>query len=554
MSIMTGKEGLIQILLAEETKYIFGIPGATEVVFMDALEDHPEIKFILGPHETVAMGMAEGYARTSGKVGITNFHTNTGLAASLPLLYNALQGGVPLIVTAGQQDTRLAAQDPALRADLVGIARPFTKWAAEVVNTEDIPQVMRQAFKTALQPPQGPVFVSLPQNLLEGKLDFSYSRGALRFTRTRPDAAAVKLAIDLLGQARKPVMLVEDGVTKNNALADVVKLAELCGARVYQQWMADVNFPVNHPLYLGDLDVNSLRTREILESADLLIVIGSLFFSQAIYTPQPLVPPGLKIIQIDDDPRQIGKNYPVTAGLQGNIKLAVQELIAGLQAGLSTEAQIAVKARIQEITVENDRIKQSCQAQAAKEKDNVPIAATRLIQEIRDVIPAGTRIVDDCWSYSAVLRRTLNLTEAGSYQRARGGGSIGWGLPGSLGAKLASPDSPVVCVSGDGSALWSIQSLWTAAHYQIPVTFVICANGIYRQVRVMKSRIMGDQAKGRDLGTDISAPRTDFVGIARSFGIKGARVEKPDEIGRALKTAVSSNQPCLVEVTVEGGN
>jgi benzoylformate decarboxylase len=164
----------------------------------------------------------------------------------------------------------------------------------------------------------------------------------------------------------------------------------------------------------------------------------------------------------------------------------------------------------------------------------------------------GTKIVDDCWSYSAILRRILDLTEAGSYMRARGGGSIGWGLPGSLGVKLAAPENPVICVSGDGSALWSIQSLWTAAHYQIPVTFVICANSIYRQVRVMKSRIMGDQVKGRDLGTDISAPRTDFVGIARSFGIQGARVEKPDEIGRALKAAIGSNRPYLVEVGVEG--
>ena len=553
MAVMTGKEALMQILKIEEVEYVFGIPGATEVVFMDALEDHPEIEYILGLHETVAMGMAEGYARTSGKAGFLNFHTNTGLSASFPLLYNAFEGGVPLIVTAGQQDTRLAAREPALRADLVGLAKPFTKWSTEIINVEDIPLVMNRAFKVALQPPQGPVFVALPQNLLEQKLDFTYSRGSLPFARLRPDSEAVRAAAGLLKHALNPVMLVEDGVAKNAALAEVVELAELTGSRVYQQWMSDVNFPVNHPLYLGDLDVNSASCLKTLGEADVLVAIGTVLFSQAIYTPEPLLPPGIKIIQIDNDPWQIGKNYPVTASLEGDIKVSVSELTSTLKDTLSHQETIAIQKRSDAIATEKKQITEVLRQKAQKEAGNLPIASSRLMMEIRNALKPGARVVDDCWSNSALLRQTLGFSEAKSYQRARGGGSIGWGLPGALGVKLASPDRPVVCISGDGSAMWSVQSLWTAAHYNIPVTYIICANGIYRQVRVMKNRIMGQSpSEGRYLGTDISTPKIDFVGLARSLGLIGTKVDQPGDLAAALKSAFESPGPNLLEVTVDG--
>lgn len=358
--------------------------------------------------------------------------------------------------------------------------------------------------------------------------------------------------MDLISRAGSVVMLVEDGVTKSGALPEVVELARLVGARVYQQWMSDVNFPVNHPLNMGDLDVNSLKARDILETADLLIVIGAPFFSQAIYTPQPLLPPHLKTIQIDDNPWQIGKNYPVDAGLQGDIKTAVQDLVAALKEKLNPQWLEAAEARYRDIAAENQKAAEAFREQANKEKDHIPVAASRLMQEISEALIPGTRVVDDCWSYSAILRRTLGFSEAGSYQRARGGGSIGYGLPGALGVKLASPDRSVVCISGDGSAMWSIQSLWTAAHYNIPVTYIICANSIYRQVRIMKNRIMGPRAKGRYLGTDISGPQIDFCGLARSLGIPGVRVEKPGDLRGALKAAFNSGRLNLIEVAVDG--
>jgi benzoylformate decarboxylase len=520
---------------------------------MDALEDVREIKYILCPHETAAVGMAEGYARTSGKVGVVNLHTGPGLAASLPMLSNAYYGGVPLLVTAGQQDTRLLAYEPSLADDLVRIAGPFTKWGTEVSHGADVPVVIRRAFRAAAHPPTGPVFVSLPVDVLAEKIDYTYIPGAPPFTGLHPDERSVAKAATILREAKSPLMLVEDGVAKSGALAEVVRLAELVGARVYQPWMSDVNFPVDHPLYLYDFNVNSPATREMLEKADVLVVVGARFFSQAIYVPGGLVPPGLKIVQVDSDARQIGKNHPVDCGVEGDIKVALADLAAGLESRLTTADRKAAAARGRLIAGEKRAMQTVFQARAGEERDNIPISATRVMQELRDALRPGTRVVEDCWSYSAILRRTLPLSEPLSYQRSRGGGSIGWGLPGAIGAKLAAPDRPVVCVSGDGSALWSIQSLWTAVRYNIPVTFIILANGCYRQVRVMKLLMTGEGARGRDLGTGLCDPRVDFCQVAEGMGLAAAKVQKPDQLAAGLKKALGMDRPNLLEVEVEAG-
>ncbi len=551
MAIVTGKEALVQILRAEGVEYAFGIPGATEAQFVDVLEDHPEIKYVLCMHELTAVGMAEGYARTSGKVGFLNLHTGTGLAAGMPLLSNAYWGGVPLVVTVGQQDTRILAEEAAMSDNLVKIAAPFTKWATEVIRPEDLPTAMRRAFKIATHPPTGPVMVSLPLDVLANTLDFEYQPSCHSYTRLHPDDRAVESAVESLLQAKSPAIIVEDGVTKCEALDEMVAFAERIGARVYQPWMADVNFPVHHPLYIGDLDPNSIATREILEKADVLVVVGAMFFQQAIPTPQPLVPPSTKVIQIDNNPWQIAKNFPVACGVEGDIKVALSDLNAALDQKMTPAGREAVAARVTAISAEKRAMMDAFEKKAQLERDDVPISGTRVMTELRDAIAPGTIIVDDCWSYSAILRRTLPLKELREYQRARGGGSIGAGLPAAMGAKLGAPDRPVVCVSGDGSAMWSIQSLWNAAHYDIPVTFIILSNRAYRQVRIMKTRILGEYAKGRDLGTVLSPPDVDFCSIAKGMGLAARKVTEPDDLASALHQALGSGVPNLIDITVD---
>jgi len=547
---MTGSEALMELFVNEGVQYIFGIPGATEVLFMDVLEDHPEITYILGLHEVVALGMAEGYARTSNQVAVVNLHTGAGVAAAMPMLFNARLNRAPLLVTAGQQDTRLLMQEPALAADLVGMARPLTKWSTEVLYAVDIPLAIQRAFKVAAHSPAGPVFVSLPQDVLDQNIDFEYSPRGPCLTRLRPDREAISRAVELLLTARTPAIIVESGIAKSGALAEAVELAELIGAPVYDPWMADVNFPVSHPQYLGDLNLTTPQTREMLKAVDVLIAVGVPLFRQPLYFSKPLLSTNTKVVQIHDDPWEIGKNFPIAAGIEGDIKMSLAELNDALRKGMPAKAREAAENRAQQIAKEKKEITEAFVEKARQEKDHVPIAPSRLMQELRDSLKLGTVIVDDCWSCSSILRRTIDFKEPQSFQRTRGG-SIGWGMPGSLGVKLACPERPVVAVVGDGSAMWSIQSLWTAAHYDIPVTFLICANASYSQVKLMKNLLMGEKAKGRYLGMDLNEPRIDFCQLAQAMGVHGQTVERPEQLREVLDSALGLGKPAVVEVLIE---
>ncbi|MBN1189404.1 MAG: thiamine pyrophosphate-binding protein [Dehalococcoidales bacterium] len=309
--------------------------------------------------------------------------------------------------------------------------------------------------------------------------------------------------------------------------------------------------PVDHPQYLGDLDLNSESTREILEKTDVLVVIGARFFQQALYFSQPLLPQSTRVIHIDDDPWQIAKNYPVDCNVEGDIKTALSDLAGAFENKATDYVKTAVDSRIRAISLEKQAMVRAFHDKILAERDHVPASGTRLMQEIRDTLKPDTYIVDDCWSYSSTLRMALPLNDACSYQRSRGGGSIGGGLPCALGAKLALPQRPVVCISGDGSAMWGIQSLWVGAHYNIPVTFIILSNGAYRQVRIMETKILGERYSGRTLGTELFPPRNDFCRIAEGMGLVASRVERPEQLKKILKQSFECNRPNLVEVTVD---
>jgi benzoylformate decarboxylase len=519
---------------------------------MDALEGAPDIRYVLGLNEIVCAGMAEGYARASGKPGFLNLHTNTGTAASLAMICNAQAGGVPLVITTGQQDTRLLQREPHLSGDIVGMGKLFTKWSTEIVHAEDIPVTVQRAFKMAMQPPTGPVLISIPQNVYEQNFEYEYKPNTIVHSRMRPDKNAIDSAVQILEEVKRPVVYIESGVARSGALEEVVRFAELTGARVYQNWMSDVNFPVNHPQYLGDLDPNSPPAGAAFKDVDLLIGIGCPMFGQGFYNPDKTLPENLKIIQIDDNPWEIGKNYPVDCGIQGDVKTSLSELNQAIEEQISTGVLSEAKSRAGEIAAERAGIDDQFKKQVEAEWDNSPVSISRLMAEIKKVVDPDTVIVDDCWSSSGMLRKTLDLTEHKSFYRARQGGSIGWGLPGALGVKLGSPDKKVLAVSGDGSASWSMQSLWTAARYKIPVTYVITNNATYRQVKLVRRIVLGDYPLNeKHLGMELDKPVINFSLLAESMGVKGERVERPEDLNHVLNTAMDSEEPRLVEVFVE---
>jgi benzoylformate decarboxylase len=552
VTLTNGKQALIDVLRSEGVAYVFGIPGATEIHFMDALEQAPEIHFVLGLHEVVCAGMAEGYARATGKPGFLNLHTAPGLAAATPLLYNAMLGGVPLVVTAGQNDTRLLQRDPHLTGDIVGIGRPHVKWATELVHASDLPTVLHRAFKMALQPPTGPVLVSIPQNVLTQEFDYRPEPGTRVFCRLRGDASAIAHAAEILAQAAQPLILVESGVSRCNAVTEVVQLAETLGARVQQAWMSDVNFPVSHPQYLGDFDPTSPTGAAVLRSADVIVGIGCSLFSEAFSTVDPTAYAQATFIHIDDNPWELGKNVPTQCAIQGDIREVVAELVAVLKQTQSPEAQANARRRVRLLAAEKDASRAHFREQAQAGWDASPVSLYRLMEEIKAVVTPDTIIVDECWSASAILRETVQPTVPGSFVRSRKGGSIGAGLPCALGAKLGRPSHNVIAVIGDGSASWSMQTFWTAARYHIPVTYVITNNATYRQVKLVRKAVLGDYPLDEPHeGMELDHPIIDFTALAASMGVRGERVSQPNELRRALGDALGSHEPRVVEVMVE---
>jgi benzoylformate decarboxylase len=384
--------------------------------------------------------------------------------------------------------------------------------------------------------------------VLEQEYELAQSGGTPVYARLRPDAAAVRRAVDILATAESPVLLVESGVARSQALDEVVEFAETVGARVYQNWMSDVNFPVSHPQYLGDLDLITPLAHEVLASADVLIGIGCSLFAEGFFDAEAPSLAHARIIHIDDDPWELGKNLPTDCAVQGDIKTVVAELNAILReappAGASRRrAVIAREKAASDAALESRRV---------RERDRSPVSISRLMTEIAAVATRDTVVVDECWSSSATLRQILRPSAPGTFFRSRKGGSIGWGIPGALGVQLGVPDRKVIAVVGDGGAAWSMQGLWTAARYRIPVTFVITNNATYGQVKLVRKVVLGSYPLDqKHEGMELDRPVMDFSLLARALGVKSERVSDPDRVRPALAGAVASTEPHLVEVLVE---
>ena len=543
-------EAFVDILKRHGTEYVYGIPGATEIWFMDALEKECGIQYILGLNELTCVSMAEGYARTKKKPAVLNLHTGPGMASAMGMLINCKNGHVPMVITVGQNDSRFLQSDPQLSGDIVGMGKTLAKYATEVHHAEELPMVLERAFKMAMQPPLGPVIVSIPCNLLNEEVEYVPHAVEWPMTRYRGDADAVRKAAELIKAAKAPVMLVQEGVEISNALEETICLAEQMGARVYQIWMGDVNFPIQHPLYCGDFDSTGKDAEDILANADLLVGIGCALFNDAFYSGRKVVHDGLKMIHISDDPWEVGKNYVTDAGIVGDPKAVLTELCDLLRCDKAL--QLAAAQRFATIQKETSAKRASLEKRIQREKENCPIAISYLMDTLRQAMPKGTLVLDDCWSSSGLLRSILDLRESASLCRPRNGGSIGFGIGGALGMKQAMPERTVVAVCGDGSAAWGMQSLWTAAHYNIPVTFIITNNSVYRQVKNVRKVFMGNyDLSEKHLGMELDDPVISFSDLAEAMGVCAVKVRDPELLQSAIEQGFLSDRPNLIEVYVE---
>ena len=555
MTRMTGKRALVEMLVAEGVEYIFGNPGTSETPFMDALQDYPQVKFMLSLQENSAVAMADGYARASGKPTFINLHIAGGLAGGISMLYDSFKGGTPMVLTAGNSDTRALLMDPVLSGDLVEMTRQYTKWSAEIQHASEIPMAVRRAFKEAKTPPTGPVFLSFPWDSLDDEADVEITPSSPGFHRIRPDANALDRAAALLGGAESPAIVVGDRVAQSMASAEAAELAEAVGAKVYAATFAEMNFPTSHPQFMGMLNLSRPSSREHLAEADVVLAVGTNVFSSFMHLAEGHLSPGTRLIHLDSSSREVEKVHPTEVGMVADPKTALRELTDLLEQEMSGVAKEAARTRSASIAEEKRHATAAAQERIRGRWDTTPISVERMMGELARALPPDAIVAEEAITSKAALMGAMDFDEPGSLYGEQGG-ALGWGMPGPLGIKLANPDRPVVAVVGDGSSMYTIQALWTASRYNVPVTWVICNNRTYRILKVnmeyyLRDMLKDTQRKSEYPGMDFDLP-LDVAAVAQGFGVHGRKVEDPAQLGPALKEAMGLGKPAVVDVVIDG--
>jgi benzoylformate decarboxylase len=549
---MSGKRAFLDLLKQEGVTVMFGNPGTTELPLMDAFAVEHDIRYILGLQEAALMAMADGYAQASGDLAVLNLHVAPGLGNAMGMLYDAMKANSPVLVTAGQQDLEYIVTEPVLTADLPTLARPFVKWAAEVHRVEDLPRYVHRAVKTALAPPTGPVFLALPGDILKNDADIDLLEPTRVAPRVRGDADAIAAAAALLAKAERPVIIAGDAVAQSRAHKELIALAEAIAAPVYTEFVPNsASFPASHPLYRGAMTRSQAGVREVLDQHDLLFSVGGDLFTWSLPSAIDPWPPGLQLIHLDTDPWQIGKNYPAQVAILGDPKATLPDITADIGARMTASAKSAANARLKSLTDTIKKDREAFRAKARALAGKTPVAPLALLEAIGAMLPKDAVVIEEILSSAPGARSLINSDDEQSFFGLRGGG-IGWGLPAAIGAKLALPDRPVVALIGDGSTLYTVQGLWTAARYRLPVVWVIFNNLSYRilKQRLVMLRGLAEQADNF-VGMELNDPAIDFVGLARSLGIAAERATTVHDVTDLIAKGIKSNAPLLIDVATD---
>ncbi|HET7478519.1 MAG TPA: benzoylformate decarboxylase [Rubrobacteraceae bacterium] len=503
------------------TTTIFGNPGSTELPF---LKDFPDdFRYVLALQEASALGMAEGFAQGTGRAAIVNLHTGPGLGNAMGAMVTAWHNKTPLLVTAGQQDRRHSALEPLLMGKLVDLARPYVKRSFEPVRAEDVPGEILRAYHTAMMPPRGPVFLSIPMDDWDAEAEPLEERAVVY--RMAPDPDGLGKMAGILEEAQNPAMVVGAGVERAGAFYDAVALAEKLRSPVWQDPISPfASFPQDHPLFQGHLAPAQKHLAAQLEGHDVVLVLGAPVFLYYPYVPGPTIPDGTRVLQITEDPDEASR-AAVGDSLVGDVGIAIQTL-AELLPGTDRPAP------------------PRREAPPAPEASD-PMSVKYLMHAISEVVPDDVAVFDESASSKMTLHKHVLLKSPGGYHSS-GAGGLGFCMPGSVGYKLAVPERTVVCVIGDGSSMYSIQALWTAAQYGANVVFIVVNNRGYSILKGFRDSIgAGDKVPGLDV------PDVDFVSVAKGLGVEAERVAAAEDLRPTLKRALSAERPYLLEVVVD---
>jgi benzoylformate decarboxylase len=548
---ISGHAAFLKLLAAEGVTHLFGNPGTTELAIMEALSKQSDLSYVLGLQEGVVVAMADGYARASGRLAAANVHVAPGLGNAMGALYNAKFYGSPVLLTAGQQEQGHGLTEPMLYAPLVPIAQPMVKWAVDVNRVQDLPRIVHRAAKVALTPPTGPVFISLPGDILDAEAPLDFGAPIRVEGAVRPaDAVLERLAARLLA-ARNPVLIAAHEISSRDAFAEAVELAELLGAGVWQETIPySANFPSAHPAFLGTLTRSQVQVRAALAQHDLVVCLGGELLRMSVHHPLDALPEGMPVVQVSERDWELGKNHPTEMAIRADVRETLRALNALLHARMTPAQQEAAKQRLAALARDNWSAKNArAREEAAKAADTRPIDPRYFMMQLADALPGEAVLVEEALTTAASLPAHLRQRDRQGYYGLASGG-IGFAVAGAVGISFALPQRPVVALIGDGSALYNIQALWTAAHHKLPLTYVIANN---RGYRILKERLVSFRKTDKFVGMDIREPEIDFVHLATSLGVPARRVTEPREILSALREGIASGAPNLIDVAVADG-
>ena len=549
MNRLTGSAAFLALLKDEGVTHLFGNPGTTELPIMDALARQDDLTYVLGLQESVVVAMADGFARASGRLTACNVHVAPGLGNAMGALYNAKFTGSPMILTAGQQEQGHGLTEPLLYEPLTPIAQPLVKWASEIARLEDLPRTLRRAATIATTPPTGPVFLSLPGDVLNREAGLELGARTRIDAASQPAESALEaLAARLLATAN-PAIVAGDELVRSDAHAEAARFAELLGAPVYQQTVqAGADFPSEHPAYMGALPRVQAEVRATLAPHDLLIFLGADVLRMSVWSETDPMPPGAAIVQIGLRDREMGKNYPAELAIRSDVRATLAALRPLLEAKGGADRAATARRRLAALADRNWSARRAAlRAEVEARAAARPIACDWLMMRIADSLPADAVLVNEGLTSTARLLDFLPYRDRYGFHGLASGG-IGWAMGAAVGIQLAHPDRPVVAIVGDGSAMYSIQALWTAAHLDLPITYAIANN---RGYRILKQRLVAFHANDRFVGMDLTRPEIDFVALAGALGVTSRRIADPAAVGPALEEAIASRRPTLLDVLVE---
>ncbi len=535
---------VIEMLKQEGVSHIFGIVGSSFLDILDPLFDRSDVKFIGTRHEQGAALMADGYSRISGKPSVCLVTNGPGVLNLTYGIGSAFVAHSPVVVLAPSASRSHQNRASTQEFDQVALFKPITKAAFAINKIEVLPEALRHAFRVATSGKMGPVMIDIPRDLLPGAeidLDLmtpdNYRPGQ---TRSRGDRDLIDKAAAVLSAAQRPVIIAGGGVQWSDAGEEVCRMAELTGAAIVTSYGRADAVPNDHPSYLGHLGrLGSLEGIEAVRQADTILAVGTRLSQSTTFYDNRFIPADAKIVQIEIDPQEIGRNYPITVGIEGDAKAVMDGLLEKVREGEPRPNSDWIAEIGDLATRRTNRLDD-------EGKDTtMPMKPQKVYAELRKVIPRNAIVALDAGLAPNYGQDRLNYYEPRSLITSLDLGGLGFSFPASIGAKFAAPDRPVINFNGDGGFLFNAQEFSTLVENNLPVVTVVMNNGVWGSEKAYQRYAFNE----RYVGADVTNPRYDKY--AEIFGGAGFYVERPEDIGNAMIEALNCGKPSIIEIPTD---